>query len=76
MIKTFTHNELIQYVYDELPDAVKTNLECALQTDDDLAEACAELLISKRSLERVSKAPRQSCISNILLYSQTFNMQS
>jgi len=76
MIKTFTHNELIQYVYDELPDDVKTNLECTLQTDDELAETCAELLISKRKVESLSKSPRQSCISNILLYSQTFNMQS
>lgn len=76
MIKTFTHNELIQYVYDELPDDVKTNLECTLQTDDELAEECAELLISKRKVESLSKGPRPGCINNILLYSQTFNMQS
>lgn len=76
MIKTFTHNELIQYVYDELPDEVKNQLECALQTDLELAETCADLLISKRKVESVSKAPRQQRINNILLYSQTFNMQS
>lgn len=76
MIKTFTHNELIQYVYDELPNEVKNNLECALQTDHELAEACAELLISKRKLEGLTKGPRHHCISNILVYSQTFNMQS
>jgi anti-sigma factor RsiW len=76
MIKTFTHNELIQYVYDELPNEVKTQLECTLQTDLELAEECAELLIEKRKLESFKKTPRQQCISNILLYSQTFNLQS
>ena len=76
MIKTFTHNELIQYVYNELPNTAKTKLEQALLTDQELAEECAELLVAKRQLERVTKKPRQQCISNILLYSQTFNMQS
>ena len=76
MIKTFTHNELIQYVYDELPNEVKNQLECTLQTDLELAEECAELLIAKRKLEKRSQQPSQRCINNILLYSQTFNMQS
>ena len=76
MIKTFTHNDLIQYVYDELPDDVKQQLERAFQTDHELAEQCAELLLSKRKLENLSKGPRPQCVSNILLYSQTFNMQS
>ncbi|KAA9325400.1 hypothetical protein [Adhaeribacter soli] len=74
MIKTFTHNELIQYVYDELPDEVKTQLECALMVDQELAEACADLLLSKGELEKPE--PSRKCISNILIYSQNLSLQS
>ena len=76
MIKTFTHNELIQYVYDELQDEVKTQLERALLVDQELAEACSELLVAKSALEKLSKGPSQKCISNILVYSQNLGMQS
>lgn len=76
MIKTFTHNELIRYVYDELPETAKGKLEQSLLNDLELAEECAELLATKRQLERSRKGPRPETISNILLYSQTFNMQS
>ena len=76
MIKTFTQDELIQYVYDELPNEVKTKLERALIADSELAEYCADLLASKRELDVLVQAPGQRCISNILIYSQTLRMQS
>ena len=76
MIKTFTQDELIQYVYNELPNDVKTKLERALIADSELAEQCADLLASKRELDCLFQAPGQRCISNILIYSQTLRMQS
>lgn len=76
MIKTFTHNELIQYVYNELPAELTNPLEKALQTDQALAESCAELLAAKRTLDELKPKPDPLCISNILVYSRNFNMQS
>ena len=76
MIKTFTHNDLIQYVYNELPDEVKNKLETALQFDQMLAEECAELLADKRSLDVLKPKPSAGCINNILRYSQSFGLQS
>jgi anti-sigma factor RsiW len=76
MIKTFTHNELIQYVYDELQDEVKEQLERALAMDQELAEACSELLVAKGALETLSSGPSPKCISNILIYSQNLSMRS
>lgn len=76
MIKTFTQDELIQYVYDELPNEAKTKLERALIVDSELAEYCADLLASKRELDVLVQAPSQRCISNILIYSQTLRMES
>lgn len=76
MIKTFTHNELIQYVYNELPAELKAPLEKALQSDHALAESCADLLAAKRTLDELKPKPSAACISNILVYSQNFNRKS
>ncbi len=76
MTKTFTHNELIQYVYNELPFELKEPLEKALQTDQPLAEVCADLLATKRKLDKLTPQPSEVCINNILIYSQTFNLQA
>jgi anti-sigma factor RsiW len=75
MIKTFTQDELIRYVYNELPDEKKVKLENALQQDQFLAEECAELLATKRQVEVLSPKPGAKCISNILRYSQSLNQQ-
>ena len=76
MIKTFTHNELIQYVYNELPCELTIPLEKALQTDHLLAETCADLLASKRTLDRLRPEPTKACINNILRYSQNLSLLS
>lgn len=76
MIKTFTQDELIQYVYDELPNDVKVKMESAFMADSGLAEQCADLLVVKRQLDNLVQAPSQRCISNILIYSQSLGMQS
>ena len=74
MIKTSTHNELIQYVYNELPEETIVKLETELQQDQDLAENCAELLADKRQLDKLSTGPSAACISNILKYSQNLRL--
>ena len=76
MIKTFTHNELIQYVYNELPAEQTTPLEKALKSDHALAGNCAELLAAKRNLDKLRPEPSAESIQNILMYSRTFNVQS
>lgn len=75
MIKTFTQNELVQYVYNELNEKVKMRLETALLQDHELAEQCAELLIAKASLEQFEKGPREKTISAILSYSKNLSLQ-
>ena len=75
MTKTFTQNELLQYVYNELNDKVKAQLEAALLQDQHLAEQCAELLIAKATLEELEKGPREKTISAILSYSKNLSLQ-
>jgi hypothetical protein len=75
MTKTFTQNELLQYVYNELDENVKALLEAALIFDQQLAEQCAELLIAKASLERIEKGPSEKTVNAILNYSRNLSLQ-
>ncbi|MFD2248621.1 hypothetical protein [Pontibacter ruber] len=76
MIKTSTHNELIQYVYDELAEDACKQLETALMHDNELAESCSELLQIQHLLNGATKSPRESTINNILNYSKSLSLQS
>jgi hypothetical protein len=76
MTKTFTHNELIQYVYNELPAELTTPLETVLKSDHALAGNCAELMAAKRNLDKLRPEPSVASINNILMYSRNFNLQS
>ena len=75
MTKTFTQNELIQYVYNELDNNTKALLEATLIFDQQLAEECAELLISKAQLEKINLSPSEKTVSAILNYSRNLSLQ-
>ena len=46
MIKTFTHEKLIRYAYNELPAKEHDEIERALRHDPDLAARCADILLA------------------------------
>ena len=75
MIKTFTQNELVRYVYNELDDNLNALLEAALLQDQNLAEECAELLIAKADLETLEKGPSKKTVNAILNYSRNLSLQ-
>ena len=72
MIKTFTHEKLIRYVYNELPADEQQEVEQALVHDADLAARCADLLLAQRCLDGLRNAPRPATTQAILQYSRTF----
>lgn len=74
MIKTFTQDDLVLYVYDELPYEAKTKLEQALTQDHELADQCSELLLAKLDLEKASFTPSHKVVSNILTYSRNLSL--
>lgn len=76
MIKTSTQNELIQYVYDELADTAREQLETALMHDNELAESCSDLLLLQRLLDGATKSPSERSVNNILNYSKSLSLQS
>ncbi|MBJ6119845.1 hypothetical protein JAO76_16685 [Pontibacter sp. BT310] len=76
MIKTSTQNELIQYVYNELADDAREQLEIALMHDNELADDCSDLLLIQRLLDGATKTPSDRSINNILNYSKSLSLQS
>jgi len=75
MTKTFTQNELLQYVYNELDCDTKALLEANLIFDQGLAEACAELLLAKADLEEIEISPSEKTVNAILNYSRNLSLQ-
>lgn len=74
MIKTFTQDDLVLYVYDELPYEAKTRLEQALTHDHELAGQCSELLLAKVDLEKASYSPSPKVVNHILTYSRNLSL--
>lgn len=72
MIKTFTHETLLRYVYNELPAKEHQEVENALLHDAELAASCADLLLAQRALNGLRQAPSQRTTDSILQYSRTF----
>ena len=75
MTKTFTQNELLQYVYNELDHNTRALLEATLIFDQQLAEECAELLMAKASLEQIEISPSEKTVNAILNYSRNLSLQ-
>ncbi|TGE26237.1 hypothetical protein [Hymenobacter metallicola] len=72
MIKTFTHEKLLRYVYNELPANEHQEVERALLHDAELATVCADLLLAQRCLDGLKSSPSQRTTASILQYSRTF----
>ena len=76
MTKTFTHHDLVQYLYNELPKKQRLALEVALMVDQELAEACADLLLTQLSLEEALTQPSERVTDAIISYSKTVSFHS
>jgi hypothetical protein len=74
MIKTFTQDDLVLYVYDELPYEAKARLEQALMHDHELAVQCSELLLAKLDLDQAWYSPSPKVVNNILTYSRNLSL--
>ena len=74
MIKTFTQNDLVQYLYDELPTRQRHLLEDAMMADQDLAEDCADLLLAHARLQEAYAQPSDRVTNAIMQYSKNLSL--
>ncbi len=76
MTKTFTQNDVIRYIYGEIPDDEKLAFENAMICDTELLDLFHELRNVKNQLNLIKKNPRSHVIKNILDYSKSLNLHS
>jgi hypothetical protein len=68
MIKTFTQNDLIRYLYQETSETETTQIHKALICDSELQEQYKELTATKCQLDTARLQPSVVAIENILRY--------
>ncbi len=74
MTKTFTENDVVKYVYNELSDFKRAEFEKTLMYNAAMAEYVNEMIIMKETVDRVKKEPSDRVINNIMEYSKSFSL--
>ena len=74
MIKTFTQNDLIRYIYQETTLEESDEIRSALLFDEHLNEDYNHLKQTIVSLDKVEKQPSKNSIDRILSYSKSFDL--
>jgi hypothetical protein len=72
MIKTFTYDDVIRYVYEETSEEENLSIEDALMSDPELMTQFLDTLELRSLMDKIERQPRQSTIDNILHYSQSY----
>ena len=70
MIKTFTQDDVIRYVYEETSPEENLLIEDALMTEPDLMTFFLEALELRALMNRIERQPRKSTVQSILDYSK------
>jgi hypothetical protein len=65
MIKSFTPNDLVRYIYQEMPEVEQELLMQALHSDDALMQEYVELLSTMELLEQVKLQPSENVVNAI-----------
>jgi len=73
MIKTFTNDDVIRYVYEETTDEESLLIEDALMAEPELMLFYLDTLEMKCLLNKVERQPSQRAVDNILNYSRSYS---
>jgi hypothetical protein len=68
MTKTFTKNDLILFIYNELSPDLKNEMRVAIACDEEMASDFYALKNAKFSLPKVTFKPSEKSISKIRAY--------
>ena len=76
MIKLFTQNDLIKFLYHETSEEETKEINKALMCDAELQAMYSDLKTSMEELDRDHMEPPSSTLLNILAYSKSFQAKS
>jgi hypothetical protein len=72
MIKTFTYDDVIRYVYEETSTEENLFIEDAMMSDPELMTQFLDTLELRSLMDKIERQPRSSTIDNILSYSRSY----
>ena len=70
MIKTFTQNDVVRYLYNETTAKEKIEITQAMLCDAELQASYNELCVVKNQLEHGLKEPSEKVVNSIIDYSR------
>lgn len=76
MIKTFTQDDLVRYIYKETSSEENKEIEQALLFDEALSDKFAKLSSVVQALDGIEVAPSNRSIETILSYSRSYHLHS
>ena len=76
MTTTFTQNDVIQFLYNEVSESEKQEIASQLLINDEMANEYYELEVLKAAIDKSVKEPSQKTLDNILNFSKSFSLQS
>ena len=75
MIKTFTKNDLIRFVYDEVSSEERSQMEFLLIHDSSFQKLYKSLKKVKSRIKKSALEPSDNVINRILNYSKSLSLQ-
>ena len=75
MEHNYSHNDILQYIYNELDNEKSSIIECALQDDVELREDYEQTVKILGLLDRLSENPSPTTIDLIVEYSTAMSRQ-
>jgi hypothetical protein len=75
MIKPFTPNDLIRYIYQEMNEVEQDLLVQALHSDEPLMQEYVEILSTLDQLELIQLSPSEKVVKAIKLRAQSTGLQ-
>lgn len=75
MIKLFTPNDLIRYIYQEMTEGEQDLLVQALHSDESLMQEYVEMLSTLDQLEQIQLSPSEKVVKAIKLRAQSTGLQ-
>ncbi len=70
MIKTFTSDDVVRYVYEETSPEENLLIEESLMTEPDMMTFFLSALELRSLMNKIERQPRESAVQSILSYSQ------
>lgn len=68
MIRTFTQNDLIRFIYHETTEEETQEISRVLSSDPELQRQYRELMLSAKSLDKASLEPSARAIEKIMMH--------